>query len=687
MASNLSSIRRRVEALRRRIQRHDYLYHVADRPEIADRDYDRLLDALKALEAKYPSFMTGDSPTQRVGGRPRKGFETRPHTHRMLSVDSTRERADVERFLDRLASAQGGPARCILQPKLDGVSVELVYRNGRLAWATTRGDGVRGELVTDNVRTVRSVPLRLHEVGRTARRQDGRGGAGSIPPQRQIPARLAVRGEILLPLAAFEKVNRRLVELGEEPFANPRNAAAGSLRQLDPRITAERPLQLVTYEIMDVSGGSPTTESEAIARLRGWGFPTPEPTDAAETLGAIERYHRRLERGRERLGFEIDGIVVKAASLALRRRLGATSHHPRWVLAWKFEPRVEVTRVEDIVVQVGRTGLLTPVALLRPVDVSGVTVSRATLHNAREVARRDIRRGDTVRIHRAGDVIPEVVERVRTSHRRGGRFRMPDRCPACRARLVVEGAFTRCPNRLGCPAQLVGQLAQLTSREAFDLTGFGPRTLSALVERRLVREPADLFRLEEVDLLQLDGVKSRLATRLAHSLRERRRISLDRFLFALGIPDVGRATSRDLAQRFGSLRAVLSAKPAEFRRVQGLGDRTARKVAAFLKAPATRRAITRLRQAGVQIVAAPRPAGRLKSERVVFTGELEGFTRAEAEDLVRGLGGTVASVVTSNTTLVVAGRDPGRKLGRAQELGVTVVGEGWLKKQGRGKRD
>ncbi|HEY6947243.1 MAG TPA: NAD-dependent DNA ligase LigA, partial [Gemmatimonadales bacterium] len=396
------AVARRMAELRRLIRRHDRLYYVLDRPEISDTAYDRLFAELGRLERAYPDLVTPDSPTQRIAGAPGTGFPVVEHSAPMLSLEATREAAEVRRFVERVGRSGRRPP-CLLQPKLDGASIELVFERGALTRAVTRGDGERGEGVTGNARTIRSLPRRLRA---------GRGA--SIPPL------LAVRGEVLLPLRAFQRLNAALVARGEEPFANPRNAAAGSLRQLDARVTARRPLTLIVYEILSVRGASFRTDREALAALRGWGFRVPAPLAVAANADGVLAYREQLAARRDRLDYEIDGIVIKVDELEARRRMGVTSHHPRWALAYKFAPRTEVTRIEAIAVQVGRTGVLTPVALLRPVDVSGVTVSRATLHNREEVRRRDIRPGDTVRIARAGDVIPEVVERI---PRRGERRR------------------------------------------------------------------------------------------------------------------------------------------------------------------------------------------------------------------------------------------------------------------------
>jgi DNA ligase (NAD+) len=642
----------RIERLRGAIRRHDYLYYVLDRPEISDAAYDRLFHELQRLEAAWPALARADSPTRRVGGAIRAGFATLPHTVELLSLEATRDPETVGRFVAQVR-ARAPAARFVLEPKLDGASVELVYQRGVLRHAITRGTGREGEDVTANARTVRSIPLRL------------RGSAGS--------RRLAIRGEVLMGLRDFERLNRALLARGGEPFANPRNAAAGSLRQLDPGMTAARPLRFVAYEILGGLGRI-RTEQAALRALNDWGLATPERTVLADRLPEIVAYRRALAAVRERLDYEIDGVVVKVDDLLLRRRLGQTSHHPRWALAFKFEPRVEVTRVEGIAVQVGRTGVLTPVALLRPVDVGGVTVSRATLHSREVVAARDIRVGDKVRLHRAGDVIPEVVERIaEPGRRRRPPFRMPPKCPSCGARVVARGPQTFCPNRLGCPGQLRARLVHLASSQGFDIPGLGPSVAAALVDLGIVRAPADLFRLSPADLLRVPGFAPRSAEKLARAIQASKRIELSRFLGALGIPGVGPVAARALANAFRDVRAIMRAGPERLRAVPGLGPAMAASVHGFLEERHTRRAIADLLAAGVRV--RPTGSGPLAGRRFVFTGSLRRFTRPEAARALESLGGRVGETVGRAVDYVVVGTDPGRKLRDARRLGIPTIAE------------
>ncbi len=658
MPARPRDLRADAERLREQIRHHDYLYYVRDRPTISDEAYDRLVVRLRKLEAAHPEVVTPDSPTQRVAGRPSSAFETRRHAAPMISLDSTRDREDVVRWDERMRKAVGADLRYLLEPKLDGASMELVYERGRLVRGVTRGNGTEGEAVTANVRTIPSVPLAL------------RSGARPVPPF------VSLRGEIMMGLREFERLNKQLVHRDEEPFANPRNAAAGSLRQLDPRITAERPLRFIAYEILAVDGVEFEDDTEMLAALRDWGLRTTDYTQTARRVRDIERYHAAMARRRDRLGYEIDGVVIKVADLAARRRLGATGHHPRWALAYKFPPRVEVTRVEDITVQVGRTGLLTPVALLRPVEVGGVTVSRATLHNASEVKRRDIRVGDSVRVYRAGDVIPEIVQVL--SKKRGTRhapFRMPRRCPACGTRVETVGPMTTCPNRFGCPAQLKRSLQHFASEGALDVQGVGEETANALVDHELVRQLADLFALTVEDLQKLEGFAERSARKLVREIAAARTMALHRLLYALGIPGIGITVARDLADRFGTLDALRRASEEALLKTPRLGEKRAADVFAFFHDPRTKRVIDGLLKAGVKVKGEPKRHGPLSGKRLVFTGALASLTRPAAKKLAESIGGRVGDRVGPGVDFVVVGKSPGEKLADARKYGVREMSE------------
>ncbi|MDE3154607.1 MAG: NAD-dependent DNA ligase LigA [Acidobacteriota bacterium] len=661
-------VRARVEALRREIRHHDYLYYVLDRPKIPDAKYDRLFRALQQIEAAHPSLVTPDSPTQRVGGAPLASFPGVRHLAPLLSLDSVVDPEDVRRFDARVRQVAGHDLVWELEPKFDGLSLELVYEDGRLVRASTRGDGERGEGVTENVKTIGAVPLRLREDG------------------PRVPRRLAVRGEALIRIKDFEQLNARLAKRGEPTFANPRNAAAGSIRQLDPRVTAGRRLEVFFYDVLAMTGGPRFRRSvEMLDALRAWGLRTSGENRTGTTVEDVLAYHDRLGRRRHTLAFEIDGVVIKLDDLAARDRLRATSRHPRWALAYKFAPRAEQTVIRDIRVQVGRTGLLTPVAVLDPIEIGGVTVSRATLHNREEVARKDLRIGDTVRVVRAGDVIPEVVARIGRRRRRGRAFTMPHRCPSCRTPIVREGPLDRCPNGLACPAQLKGAIAHVGSRAALDIRGLGTETVEALVSTGLVRSVADLFTLKAADLRRLERFADVSSRNLLDAIDGARHPDLGRFLYALGIPGVGAATARDLAAHFGRLDALMDADEAALRVVPGIGPALSASVATFFGRRQNRRIIEQCLARGVTPRAPARATrGRFAGQTVVFTGSLSAMTRDEAEARVLAEGGQVSGSVSRQTDLVVAGADPGSKLARARALGVPVVDERtFLKRLGR----
>jgi DNA ligase (NAD+) len=646
--------------LREEIRRHDHLYHVEAAPEISDAEYDRLYRRLQEIERAHPQLVTPDSPTQRVGAEPRDDLPTIRHAAPMLSLDSTQDPAEVRRFDERVRKGvDGSRVEYLLEPKLDGVSIELVYEDGALSRAVTRGNGIHGEGVTENVRTIRSVPLRLREA------------------ERPVPRFLSVRGEVLMTLSAFEDLNQRLVEHGEEPFANPRNATSGALRQLDSSITAERPLDCLAYDVLDIRGDGFRRDSEAVEALRAWGFRIPERVTLARTVEEVIAYHAAFERDRETLDYEIDGVVIKLDDLDDRSDLGVTSRHPRWALAFKFEPRKEVTRIERIAVSVGRTGVLTPVALLRPVEVGGVTVSRATLHNREELERKDVREGDLVRVQRAGDVIPQVVEVIPEERERAEPYRMPEACPNCGTPVEIRGPFTLCPNRFECTAQLKGRLVHFGSRSGLDIEGLGEETAALLVERGLVEEPAELFDLKAEDLVELPGFARKSADNLATAIARRRRTELARFLYGLGIPEVGVAVARDLALHFRDFGAIRSAGPEQLEAVPGIGPKMSALIVDFFRDERIGRALDHLLERIEELAVPDDGAGEgpLAGQSFVFTGGMEAMSRSRAKRIVEGLGARATSSVSKETDVVVAGEGAGSKLARARELGVQVLDE------------
>lgn len=659
-----STARVRMRELETEIRRHDYLYYVLDRPEISDEAYDGLWDELRRLETAHPELADPDSPTQRVAGAPLASLPSFRHVAPMLSLESVTRAKDVRAFLARVTNALGSaPRKLVVEPKLDGVSIEVVYEDGRFAHAATRGDGVVGEDVTANVRTIRAVPMRLRANARAA----------------ALPAMLSVRGEVLMTKDAFAA----LASTPERPdlpaFANPRNAAAGSLRQLDPRITASRRLNVLFYDVLACEGGPRLSTHEAeLEAMRRWGLPVSRDVETGLSLEAAIAYHDAMENKRDAMSIEIDGVVIKVDEVAARERLGTTARHPRWAIAYKFAPREAVTTVRDIVVQVGRTGVLTPVAELDPIRLGGVTVARATLHNAAELATKDVRVGDHVRVVRAGDVIPDIIGRVpRPGERRSAPFHMPARCPACGARTQRQGPFELCPAELACPAQLVSAITHFASRDALDIGGLGHETAERLAQSGLVKNVSDVLALRESELRALERFGELSAKNLAAAIERAKHTSLARFLYALGIPSVGRATARDLGEGLGSLDAVVRATEDELVATGAVGPAAARSIASFFREQRNRAVVDACLEHGLVLSAPParRRAGPLAGKTVVFTGALRAFSRHEAEELARQAGARASSSVGPSTDLVVVGEDPGEKLERARRLGIEVIDE------------
>lgn len=657
------SIEQRIAALRREIRHHDHLYYTKDRPEISDAEYDRLFRELSELETAHPDLVTPDSPTQRVGAPPLDELTKVTHEKPMLSLDSITDQKDVLAFDARMKrELETDRIVYTAEPKFDGLSVELVYEQGRFVRGATRGDGMIGEDVTVNLRTIRTLPLQLH-------------------PEAAPPARLVVRGEVYMRLDEFQQLNRRMTERGEEAFANPRNAAAGSLRQLDSRITASRPLTVTCYDIMAVAGRSPATHWDELDALGAWGLPVPEQRKRCGSIEDVLSFQQTIDGMRDTLPFEIDGVVVKLDRRDWQDQLGSKSRSPRWAIAYKFAPRKEITVIQDIAVSVGRTGTLTPLALLKPVEVGGVTISRATLHNADEVARKDIRVGDTVKVERAGDVIPAIAERVPVpGEERQAPFVMPDHCPVCGSAVAREGAYYYCTGQTLCVAQLKGAIEHFASKSALNIDGLGKKTVAQLVDAGMVKDLADLYSLTKEQLLALDGFADRSASLLMHSIERSKAVSLERLLMGLGIRQVGQHIARVLAKQFGTLPRVMAATQEELVGVREIGPEISASLASFFSEARNRAVIDRLVERGLTV--APPPAdsgagGRLLSGKTfVFTGGLAGYSRDQAKQLVEQQGGTVSSSVSKKTAYVVAGTDPGSKLDQARKLGVQVLTEG-----------
>lgn len=651
----------RLAQLKSRIRHHDYLYYVKDDPEISDGEYDRLFRELSDLERAYPELVTPDSPTQRVGAPPLDELGKVPHERPMLSLDSLVNSADVLTFDQRMKrELSTDRIAYTVEPKFDGLSVELVYDHGMFVRGSTRGDGNIGEDVTMNLRTIRSLPLQLQ--------------AGTYPDH------LVVRGEVYMRLADFHALNRRMTERGGDVFANPRNAAAGSLRQLDSQITASRPLVVTCYEVMAMTGSPPPSHWDELETLAVCGLPVPNLRRRCETIEQVLAFHRETESQRDNLPYEIDGVVVKVDRRDWQARLGMKSRSPRWAIAFKFPPRREITEVQDIAISVGRTGTLTPLALLKPVEVGGVTISRATLHNADEVARKDIRIGDTVRVERAGDVIPAIAERIPVSGEiRSDPFQMPDHCPICGSAVAREGAYFYCTGQTVCPAQLKGAIEHFASKTALNIEGLGKKTVAQLVDQGLVKDLSDLYRLDREQLLKLEGFAERSSTLLLDAIARSKNVPLDRFLMGLGIRQVGQHIAKVLAKEFGSLGAIMSADRDRFQKIREIGPEISASLVSYFQESSNRRVIDQLYELGFSTSETPGAQNQgalpFSGKSFVFTGGLASMTRDEAKALVERLGATVSSGVSKKTSYVVAGTDPGSKLDQALKLGVMVLEE------------
>jgi DNA ligase (NAD+) len=655
--------RRRIDELCEELSRHNRLYYTLDQPEISDAEYDRLLRELFDLERAHPELVRPDSPTQRVGAPPAEGFAEVTHRVPMLSLDNAMSPEEMIAFDERVRRAleTDETLEYVGEPKLDGAGVELVYEGGRLSVGSTRGDGVKGEDVTANLRQSHSIPLLLDAAGRA------------------VPKRASVRGEIALPIAAFERLNAKREGRGQEPFANPRNAAAGSLRQLHDIDTDRlRTLEFRAYAVDEGLPGDIATQAEVLALLGAWGFAVSPDTRVCRGAEEVLAYHEQLLAGRDEQPIEIDGSVVKLNRLDLQAELGELSRTPRWAIAIKFPPQQETTVVVAIEVQVGRTGALTPVAKLEPVHVGGVTVGSASLHNQDEIERKDVRVGDRVIVQRAGDVIPQIVAVVKSKRpKRTRKFRLPARCPVCRSETVrlEDEVVTRCPN-LDCPAQLKNNLRHLAGRGALDVEGLGEKIVDQLVEQGLVRRLSDLFQLDAAALAQLERMGEKSAANLAANLASARETTLARFLIALGIRHVGAGVADVVARRFGDLEPLLAASREELEEIEGVGPTIAESIDRFFADTRNAEEVKRLRALGVRWAASAPAAtrdGPLAGKTFVLTGTLAGLPRPAAKQRIEALGGKVTSAVSKKSDYVVAGVDPGSKLAKAEKLGVEVL--------------
>ena len=659
------AIGKRVEKLREEIEYHNYRYYILDQPEISDAQYDRLMKELEKLEEQYPELRSPNSPTQRVGAHPLEEFEIVRHTIPMLSLANAFDESEARDFDKRVKKFLGTSEdiEYAAEPKFDGLAVELVYERGQFVVGSTRGDGINGENITQNLRTMRTVPLQL------------------IQKEISAPQRLEVRGEAIMQVEKFKELNRKREEMGEPFFANPRNAAAGSIRQLNPKITAERPLEIYFYALGEVIGRTFKTQWEVLKTLPKWGLRTNPYVRKCKNIDEVLDYYREMNEKRETLPYEIDGTVIKVNRFDLQARLGEIARSPRWALAFKFPPKQETTKILDIIVQVGRTGALTPVAVMEPVRVGGVEVSRATLHNQDEIDKKDVRVGDTVVIQRAGDVIPEVVQ-VITSKRKATekKFKMPSKCPVCGAEVVKEEAIHRCIG-LDCPAQLKGRIKHFASKRAMDIDGLGVKLIDQLVDKGLVKDVADIYYVSKQQLIELERMADKSAQNIIDAIEKSKTKPLSKFLYALGIRHVGETTAEDLARSFPRLDDFFHLSEEDLMEVEGIGPEVAASVVQFFRDKKNKESIERLRKAGVKVTEPTgKEKGKLVGKTFVFTGALKTFQREEARNLVESLGGMTASSISKKVDYVVVGEDPGSKSDKAKELGIKTLTEEEFKK-------
>ena len=649
----------RINELRRLIDHHNHRYYVLDSPEISDGEYDTLMRELTTLEERHPELITSDSPTQRVGATPLPEFAPMAHRIPLLSIDNVMNQEELVAFHERVVKWLGQDAiDYCCEPKLDGLAVELVYEKGVFVRGGTRGDGSVGEDVSANLRTIKSIPLRI-------------GGA-------DVPNLLEVRGEVVMFKDAFQALNAERQDNAETVFANPRNAAAGSLRQLDPRITARRTLTFFAYAAADPANLGLDSQYAVLGRLSDYGFKINPERRLCHGITEVADFLQRMQSLRDDLAYEMDGVVVKIDKVSFQETLGAKARSPRWMVAFKFPPTQATTILKAINVQVGRTGVLTPVAVLEPVKVGGVTVSRATLHNMDEIARKGVLIGDTVLIQRAGDVIPEIVAPV-ASRRTGAEqaFVMPDTCPVCGEHVEQDGIAYRCMN-MACPAIIKEQLFHFASKDAFDIEGLGVKIIDQMVEVLNVRDASDLFRLEKEDLLKLDGFADLSARNLLAAIEASKSVALGRFIHALGIPHVGSSKAEDLARHFGSLEALMRSSFEELRAIRGIGDEIARAIVSFFANQQNSDVIAKLRQRGIAIQEVePRTItlSPLTGKKICFTGTLATMTRSQAKQLAESFGAQVVESVGKQLGYLVAGADPGSKLAKARSMGIKILDE------------
>ncbi|MDT8318360.1 MAG: NAD-dependent DNA ligase LigA [bacterium] len=662
----MEDIKEKARILREKINFHNHRYYVLDSPEISDGEYDRLMRELQDIEAKHPDLISPDSPTQKVGAPPLESFGTLEHSMPMLSLQNAMNVEELREFDARLKRSleTNFDIEYVAEPKMDGLAVELIYEGGLFKVGSTRGDGIRGENITLNLKTIKSIPLRLKD-----------------SPFDELPERISVRGEVFLPLEAFSMLNKKREDEGEPLFANPRNAAAGSLRQLDSSITAKRPLDIYSYGVGEVKGKNFITQWEILQTFKDYGLKVNPLIKKCENIDVAIEYFEEMSRRRNELPYEIDGVVFKVNNIRLQGELGEIARSPRWAIACKFPPAQEHTVVNEIIASVGRTGVLTPVAILEPVKVGGVVVSKATLHNQDEVDRKDVREGDTVIIQRAGDVIPEVVSVILSRRKAGSKpYILPDTCPDCAGKVVKEDAFHRCLNS-SCPTRLKESIRHFAGKNGMNIDGLGFKHIEQMVDKCLIKDPADLYHLTIEDILTLDRFAEKSAQNIIDSINKSRNTTLARLIYSLGIRNVGESTAKILAAEFGSMERLKKTTINELMEVDEVGPETAAAITGFFSARENLELIEKLWEGEVYCSAPEKRAGGLfEGKLFVLTGTLESFNRNEIKTLIEREGGKVSSSVSKKTTYLLAGEGPGSKYEKALKFGVDILSEAELKK-------
>ncbi|TVL99622.1 MAG: DNA ligase [Candidatus Brocadia sp. WS118] len=666
------SIKEKIEQLRDTIRYHDKKYYVENNPEITDYEYDQLIKELQQLEKAHPHLITADSPTQRVGGEPLTQFPAIEHKIPMLSIDNTYSDKELKEFDQRIKRMAGIDAHrdieYVVELKIDGVAITLWYEKGLFAWGATRGDGFKGDDVTANLRTVRQIPLKLESVGR----------------KQNAPPVLEIRGEMYLPNKEFQRLNEEREEAGEPQFANPRNAAAGTLKLLDPRITAKRRLCIFAYAIGYFEDFEIETHMQCLELIRGFGLPVNPHTRVCANIGAVIQYCNEWDKKRNDLDYLVDGMVIKVNSLPLHEQLGATSKAPRWVISYKYQPEQAITKVEEIVMQVGKTGTITPVANLSPVSLAGTMVCRATLHNFEEISRKDIHVGDHVVVQKAGEIIPQVVSVVKEKRNGTERtFQEPTNCPECKGAVRKDGVYLRCHNPF-CRAQAKRRIQYFASRHAMDIEGFGPALVEQLVDKGFVKDYADIYYLKHDDLMKLERMGEKSSSNLICAIEESKQRNLDRLICALGISNVGVHTAEVLSDRFDTLDALAHATQEELEGIYEIGPVVAKSIIEFFQDTHTQHIIEKLKTAGVNVrkqkISTSGKNPKISGKSFVITGALQKYSRKEAEIFIKNLGGRILSQVSKKTDYLVVGEDPGTKLDKAREFHVHILDEEALEK-------